>query len=192
MKNKEGYLYNNKYFEKETDNWKYPLNFIDFETATPAIPPFKGLSPYELIAFQYSIHTLKENGDVEHSSEFLLASAATFPNFEFLQHLARDLSLNNGSIFMWYPHERFTLEAILKQVNKLKLNNKFQNEIDFIRTILPGGDREIIDLYALSKNGVFYPNTKGSNSIKKFLLQLIILNFYKINIQSQFMATIIT
>ena len=69
---------------------------------------------------------------------------------------------------MWYPHEKNTIEAIVRQINKLKLNNKFKDELD-LQTLLPGGDRALIDLFALSKSGVFYPNTKGSNSIKKIL-----------------------
>lgn len=167
FENKEGYIFNDKYLNKEISKWKYPLNFIDFETATPAIPPFRGLSPYEIIAFQYSIHTLKENGEVEHSSQFLLVSE--FPNFDFLKSLIKDLSKNNGSIFMWYPHEKNTLEAIQKQILKLKKNNDYKFELDFLHALFDCGDRELIDLYALSKNGVFYPNTKGSNSIKKIL-----------------------
>ena len=69
----KGYLYNSEYLSQSSE-WVFPLNFIDFETAAPAIPPYKGLSPYEIIAFQYSIHTLHSDSCIEHSGEFLLAS----------------------------------------------------------------------------------------------------------------------
>ena len=168
-KNKEGYLFNSKFLDKEIGKWKYPLNFIDFETATPAIPPYKGLSPYEMIAFQYSIHTLTEDGVVEHSSQFLSTSAAEFPNFAFLKNLVNDLSKNSGSVFMWHYHERTTLESIQKQILKLKMAEEYQVELDFLQTLLQGGEREIIDLLALCRDGVFYPDIMGSNSIKKVL-----------------------
>ena len=168
-KNKEGYLFNSKFLDKEIGKWKYPLNFIDFETATPAIPPYKGLSPYEMIAFQYSIHTLTEDGVVEHSSQFLSTSAAEFPNFAFLKNLVNDLSKNSGSVFMWHYHERTTLESIQKQILKLKMAEEYQVELDFLQKLLQGGEREIIDLLALCRDGVFYPDIMGSNSIKKVL-----------------------
>jgi len=168
-KNQEGYLFNSKFLDQEISKWKYPLNFIDFETATPAIPPYKGLSPYEMIAFQYSIHTLTEDGVVEHTSQFLSTSASEFPNFAFLKNLVNDLSKNSGSVFMWHYHERTTLESIQKQILKLKMAEEYQVELDFLQTLLEGGEREIIDLLAVCRDGVFYPNIKGSNSIKKIL-----------------------
>ena len=169
FKNSEGYIFNDHFLKPEIDKWRYPLNFIDFETATLAIPPYKGLSPYEMVAFQYSIHTLNENGEIKHSSQFLSTSAKEFPNFEFIKQLVKDLSSNEGSIFMWYPHEQRTIEAIKKQILKLKLTEKYKDELEFIDRLLPMGDRELIDLYALAKNGTFYPNSKGSVSIKKVL-----------------------
>jgi len=169
FQNTDGYIFNANYLTKEISDWKYPINFIDFETASPAIPPYKGLSPYEMIAFQYSIHTLSESGEIEHASQFLSTSVDEFPNLSFLKNLMRDLSKNTGSVFMWYPHERTTLTAIKKQIIKLQLTKEFETELAFIETLLPGGDRELIDLFALAKHGVFYPNTKGSNSIKDVL-----------------------
>lgn len=169
FKNNEGYIFNHHFLKPEIDKWRYPLNFIDFETATLAIPPYKGLSPYEMVAFQYSIHTMNENGEIKHSSQFLSTSAKEFPNFEFIKQLVKDLSSNEGSIFMWYPHEQRTIEAIKKQILKLKLTEKYKDELEFVDRLLPMGDRELIDLYALAKNGTFYPNSKGSVSIKKVL-----------------------
>ena len=169
FQNDEGYIFNTNYLIKEIAKWKFPINFIDFETATPAIPAYKGLSPYEMIAFQYSIHTLSESGEIEHASQFLSTSVDEFPNLFFLKNLVHDLSKNNGSVFMWYPHERTTLKAIQKQIIKLQLTSEFEKELAFIETLFPGGDRELIDLFALAKHGVFYPNTKGSNSIKDIL-----------------------
>lgn len=83
----------------EMDSWEFPLNFIDFETAMPAIPFHKGLHPYEGIAFQFSHHTVSEDGTVAHVSEYLNGDPGEFPNYEFLRALKASLEVNNGTIF---------------------------------------------------------------------------------------------
>ena len=49
------------------DKWKFPLNFIDFETSMSALPFNKGRRPYEQIAFQFSHHTVNEDGIIRHA-----------------------------------------------------------------------------------------------------------------------------
>ena len=56
--------------KREMRKWKFPLHFIDFETATPAIPLNRGRRPYETIAFQFSHHIVDENGGVRHVDEY--------------------------------------------------------------------------------------------------------------------------
>lgn len=51
----------------------YPLYHLDFETFQQAVPEFVGLSPYEQIPFQFSIHKDDGKGNLEHF-EFLLRS----------------------------------------------------------------------------------------------------------------------
>ncbi len=55
--------------KREMKKWKFPLHFIDFETATPAIPLNRGRRPYEIIAFQFSHHIVDEDGHVRHVDE---------------------------------------------------------------------------------------------------------------------------
>ena len=111
--------------------------------------------------------------EVEHSHEFILISPDEFPNFKFIQALRNDLEDNQGSIFMWSKHERDVLTNIRDQIIKLNQTSQYQCEIEFINNILPAGKRELIDLFEITKGGVFYPNTKGSNSIKKVLPAVI-------------------
>ena len=56
-------------------NLRYPIYHLDFETFQQAIPEFKGLSPYEQIPFQYSLHIEYEDGRLEHK-EFLADNGA--------------------------------------------------------------------------------------------------------------------
>jgi predicted RecB family nuclease len=53
------------------DTLDYPLYFLDFESATPAVPPFDGLRPYQHVPFQYSLHYLPEKGTEPEHMEFL-------------------------------------------------------------------------------------------------------------------------
>ena len=55
----------------EMDSWTFPLHFIDFETATVAIPFNKGRKPYEGIGFQFSHHIVNEDGSIEHAGEYI-------------------------------------------------------------------------------------------------------------------------
>ncbi|MEG0177494.1 DUF2779 domain-containing protein [Anaerorhabdus sp.] len=47
-------------------NIKYPITFLDFEWETYAIPPYSGMKPYDVLPFEYSIHILHEDGEMEH------------------------------------------------------------------------------------------------------------------------------
>lgn len=60
------------------NQWKFPLNFIDFETSAVALPFTKERHPYESIAFQFSHHIVEETGAVIHHFEYLNASRVSF------------------------------------------------------------------------------------------------------------------
>ena len=51
-------------------NWfrdvTFPVSFIDFEWECFAIPPYRGMKPYDVLVFEYSLHTLQEDGTVDH------------------------------------------------------------------------------------------------------------------------------
>ncbi len=161
----------------EIFTWKYPLNFIDFETSTAALPFNKGLHPYEQVAFQFSHHTMDETGKVEHASDYINFEPGKFPNFEFVRELQKALSKNNGSIFKYAPHENTILNAIYVQLEESTEPDRKELQ-DFIKSITHStrgsaekwkGDRDMIDLWDLVKQYYYDPHTKGSNSIKAVL-----------------------
>lgn len=79
------------------DTLSYPLYFLDFETCSFAIPPFDGVKPNQKIAFQYSLHVLKEiDGDLEHY-EFL-GKEGTDPRRALAEQLVKDIPLNVCSL----------------------------------------------------------------------------------------------
>ena len=40
----------------------YPLSYLDFEWETFAFPPYRGMKPYDVLAFQFSLHVEEEKG----------------------------------------------------------------------------------------------------------------------------------
>ena len=44
----------------------FPVSFIDFEWECFAIPPYRGMKPYDVLVFEYSLHILDEDGTVDH------------------------------------------------------------------------------------------------------------------------------
>lgn len=163
--------------KEEMDKWEYPLHMIDFETTAVALPFYKGMKPYEQVAFQFSHHIIREDGSIEHAGQYLNEDVNKFPNFEFVRRLKEQLKQDNGSIFRYANHENSILNCIAEQLKNSKEEDK--NElIDFIRTIthykddgvLYAGERDMIDLLEVVKR--FFYNVDemhGSNSIKQVL-----------------------
>ena len=163
--------------KEEMDSWVYPLNFIDFETSAVALPFSKGRKPYEQVAFQFSHHTVDENGIIEHAGEWINVEAGKFPNFEFVRELKASLSKNNGTIFRYSNHENSILNTIAEQLLESDEADK-EELIAFIKSITKSkkdateqhiGERNMIDLWEVIKNWYYNPYTKGSNSIKAVL-----------------------
>jgi hypothetical protein len=181
--NKEIYCLNHE-LKAALDLWKFPLNFIDFETSMVALPYYKGQKPYEQVAFQFSHHIYHKDGTIEHANEFINLSPGVFPNFEFVFQLKTALEKNEGSIFMFSNHENTVLNQIHNQLsysnyesekyNKAELM-KFIEHITILRDkvkkdeIIRKGDRVMIDMCQTIKDYYYNPYTKGSNSIKAVL-----------------------
>ena len=162
----------------EMSQWKYPLNFIDFETSAVAIPFTAGMRPYEQLAFQYSHHMVHEDGRVEHASEYINLEIGAFPNFDFIRALKKSLEQNDGSIFRYHNHENTIVNVIH---NQLKQSSEPDREelCQFIESIskstgsnpnpYEAGARNMIDLQQTVVRNYYHPQTGGSNSIKAIL-----------------------
>lgn len=165
-----GYWIAEDLLRKEIADWKFPYHFIDFETSTVAIPFHAGMRPYEPVAFQFSHHVMHEDGRVEHVGEFLLTDPVVFPNFKFAQALKAELEQDDGTVFMWSPHENTILKKIVEQLENTPNPPANAPElIAFVQNLVKGGERQMYDLCKLSKDAYFHVGTKGSSSIKKVL-----------------------
>jgi len=165
--------------KREFASWNFPLHFIDFETAAPAIPFNKGRFAYEGIAFQYSHHVLDEEGKIEHKGQYINTTPGEFPNYEFIRALKRELEADSGAIFMYAPHENTYLNLIYRQLKTDPDDIADGDELcDFIRTVTKStrgsvetweGDRSMVDMLQIVKRFYYDPRMGGSNSLKDVL-----------------------
>ncbi len=162
--------------------WNYPLNFIDFETSMSALPFNAGRRPYEQLAFQFSHHIMHKDGRIEHANQYINTKPGVFPNFEFVRALKKSLSVNDGTIFKFAPHENTVLIQIMDQLKSseeadkeqltdwiLSVTEKKTDKKTDKKEVLWSGERNMIDLCKLVKKYYYHPQTKGSNSIKAVL-----------------------
>ncbi len=180
------------YFDKvglaaEMERWTFPLHFIDFETAMVPIPFLKGHFPYEGIAFQFSHHVVQADGTVEHKGQFLKAEAGSFPNYDFVRALKKELETDSGTIFRYSAHENTFLNHIYRQLQASKDVADWNELCAFIRSITKsGGDsveqwegpRAMVDLYEMVKKYFYAPETNGSISIKAVFPAILNRSFY--------------
>jgi hypothetical protein len=165
-----GYYFDKPYMQVEMSKWQYPYHMIDFETATVALPFYAGMRPYEAMAFQFSHHVMEANGSVRHAGEFLCTEPGVFPNYAFARALKAELEQDKGSVFMWSHHENTILESIIRQLsNDTNKPDDAGELIEFLRTLIKGGERAMIDLCNIAEKSYYHPDTKGSNSIKQVL-----------------------
>ena len=169
----------------EMSKWKYPLHMIDFETSKVALPFYKGMRPYETVAFQFSHHKIEDLGDgkfkISHAGQYINTKRGVFPNFEFVRALKRNLEGDGGTIFRYCHHENNVLNEIRMQLQKSNEPDK-SDLIAFIESITYDkeghrrGERAMVDLWELVKNVFYAPQMKGSYSIKAVLPAILNLS----------------
>lgn len=167
----------------ELASWTFPLHFIDFETAAPAVPINRGLRPYEIVAFQFSHHAVDSDGTVRHADEYLNVEAGRFPNFEFVRRLKSVLENDQGSVFRYAAHENTVLAQIYEQLKNSGRDLPDRGELmEFVRTLTNStrssseswhGTRSMIDMLDIVQRCFYHPRMGGSNSIKYVLPAMI-------------------
>lgn len=163
--------------------WKYPLHCIDFETSIVAIPFIKGRHPYEMTAFQFSHHVIKEDGQIAHRMQWISAKPGVDPNLDFVRELRNTLIGDDGTILRWGMHENSVLNQLRTQMlQNPEATQDTEELIAFIEQITTRSDgvkgkiigkRNMVDLCDIAEKYYFHPLTKGSNSLKKVLPALM-------------------
>lgn len=166
----------------------WPLFFLDFEACNVALPHHAGLRPYDRVAFQWSCHTLDQQGQLTHAE--WLNTGRDFPNFAFAQSLRRQLG-DTGTIYIWSHYEISTLNRVLIQmtewvqrdaseavrVSALSSRQELDALADWINQLLGPKNEDgkhhdsprIRDLHKLAVEYYFHPEMLGRTSIKVVL-----------------------
>ena len=145
------------------NNAQYPLHFIDFETCTPTIPRYAGMRPFELIAFQWSCHTIASPGAEAVHSEWL-QSHDNLPNVDFAHSLRARLE-DEGTILVWSSHEQTVLKTIRQQLVDHNLPDaELSAWLRKATADMPNG--RVLDMYKLVTRHYYHPRMGGKTSIK--------------------------
>jgi len=137
----------------------YPLYHLDFETFQQAVPEFVGLSPYEQIPFQFSIHKDDGKGNLEHF-EFL-AEVGTDPRYELALNLIKFIPQDACVLAYNMSFEKRVIRRLAE------IYPQISNELMAIHS-------NIKDLMVpfVSKS-YYHPKMRGSYSIKYVLPALV-------------------
>ena len=137
----------------------YPLYHLDFETFQHAVPEFVGLSPYEQIPFQFSIHKEDGKGNLEHF-EFL-AEAGADPRYELARNLIKFIPQDACVLAYNMSFEKGVIRRLAE------IYPQISNELMAIHD-------NIKDLMApFASKSYYHPKMQGSYSIKYVLPALV-------------------
>ncbi len=128
-----------------------PAHYLDFETANPALPLYPGTRPYDVIPFQWSLHTDDGSGGLRHR-EFLAEGAAD-PRREFAETLVAALAGQDAPVLVYSPFESTQLGGLAKH---------FPDLAPALRRIR---DR-LVDLLPIVRSHLYHPDFDFSFSIK--------------------------
>ena len=170
------------------DGWTWPLHMIDFETSAPALPFFKGMHPYETLAFQFSHHVMDKDANgklrIGHANQWICTAATQFPSIEFVRRLRTALMPDGslrGTVFRYHFHENTVLRKLrdLIQSSAPRAISDADELISFIDLITSisktaghdayQGERSMVDLHRLVRLGYYSRHAGGSNSLKRIL-----------------------
>ena len=137
----------------------YPLYHLDFETFQQAVPEFVGLSPYEQIPFQFSIHKDDGKGNLEHF-EFL-AEVGADPRYELALNLIKFIPQDACVLAYNMSFEKRVIRRLAE------IYPQISNELMSIHD-------NIKDLMApFASKSYYHPKMRGSYSIKYVLPALV-------------------
>ena len=137
----------------------YPLYHLDFETFQQAVPEFIGLSPYEQIPFQFSIHKDDGKRNLEHF-EFL-AEVGADPRYELALNLIKFIPQDACVLAYNMSFEKRVIRRLA--VNYPQVSNELMAIHDNIKDLMA----------PFVSKSYYHPKMRGSYSIKYVLPALV-------------------
>ncbi len=129
-----------------------PVWALDFEAIAPAIPFFEGTQPYQALAFQWSLHRLGADGEVEHFE--YLASGREDPRAGVARELVEVLERDDVPVLAYSSYEKKCLTDMAAHLPE------WAEELEAIIN-------RLVDLLPIVRGHAYHPELLGSFSIKK-------------------------
>ena len=142
------------------------IRYLDFEAVSVLDPPYQGMTPYETMITQYSLHKV-DNQTQELSHFAYLSDPQKDCRKELLEQLLEELGYgntnfqNNGPILVYSSYEKTQLK---------KLATLFPEYSDCVTHII---EHRLVDLEKIIKDCVSHPDFRGRSSIKVTLPALV-------------------
>ena len=153
----------------------FPLHFLDFEAATYALPLERGEHPYQPVYFQFSCHTLRENGTLEHY-DWLDQNRGRIEIHEALiDALSSVPQIREGTIIQYSQFEYRAMKNILKRLKKNAM--RYRESIDRLEQILTGsgdaGQARFLDLSRVIEENYYNRFMHGGIGLKHVLKSVL-------------------
>lgn len=152
-------IVNKEAIKEFVNSLTYPIYHLDFETFQQAIPEFIGLSPYQQIPFQYSLHIEHKDGKLEHK-EFLALDGVD-PREQIAKRLVEDIPSNVTVLAYNMGFEKGVIR---------KLANLF-GEYTYDLMSIHDNCKDL--MIPFQNKDYYHPKMKGSYSIKYVLPALV-------------------
>ena len=137
---------------------RWPALFLDFEAVQLAVPIWPNTHPYQMFPFQFSLHTLTEDGAVGHQEHLDLSGAE--PGRAFAEALLARVP-PAGTVFVW------NASFELAQIRALSM--RFAD----LRRPLQALESRLVDLLKVVEDRYYHPRQKGSWKLKRVLPTLV-------------------
>lgn len=156
---------------RNLDRIPKPLHFIDFEAATNPLPMRKEGKPYDPVFFQYSCHTLHENGEISHS-EWLDQHETIFPHNAIIDSILAIPEIDKGTIMQYSPFER---QAFLRMLRELdEAGEKEQKRFEAMKKILAtANNNRFCDLNRIVRDGYYNRFMDNGLTLKQVMKSIV-------------------
>ena len=132
----------------------FPAYFLDFESVQLAVPKWKGTRPFQQIVFQFSLHTLSADGQLDHVP--FLDLSGNDPSEPLATALVAVCG-DSGPVFVY--------NATFERTRIKEMSRRFPDLAEPLKSI----NVRMVDLLPIAQRRYYHPSQGGSWSIKKVL-----------------------
>ena len=134
-----------------------PAYFLDFETIQFAVPIWRGTRPYQQSTFQFSLHTLSESGQLDHTDFDL---SGNDPSESFAKALIAACG-QSGPVYVY--------NAGFETARISELATRYPHLSNSLLAI----NARVVDLLPIARERYYHPSQQGSCRINKVLPAIV-------------------